>query len=213
MVALLGAVCAASLCARADLPEWMQTVVSASAIENALFRAMELPGAHVLYPRPPAEARRELDMLLHAKPNDAGLYSLRAQSEEQSLDFAAAERDWKLFASQAQDRSASQMELADFYHRRVEGRQEIAALEAVAAAPSSTKESFLPANQQAAWQAFARALTVAQDQAMGDDATIAIHQAWIARYPEEPAAHAAYVATLLKMRRYDAANDAIAAYK
>jgi len=54
--------------ARADLPHWMQDAVSGSAIEAALYRAMEIPEMKALYPRPPKEARGELNGLIGKAP-------------------------------------------------------------------------------------------------------------------------------------------------
>lgn len=196
----------------ADTAPWRQSVVSGSAIEAALYRAMDLPGLRMLYPRPPAEARNKLNALVTAHQSDAQLYALRARVDEQSLDFAAAEADWKSFAARAQDKTAAQFALADFYHRRNDGEKEIAALEAAAAVPSPT-EKFIAANNQQAWQAFSRALTIAHDQAYGDDAAIAIYKAWIVRYPGEPAVRGNFIAALLKMRRYDEVQRAIDEYK
>jgi hypothetical protein len=201
-----------SLAAHARLPEWMQSVVSGSSIESALYRAMDLPGIRTLYTRPPAEARDQLTKLVAAKPDAAQLYALRAQVDEQALDFNAAEQDWKLFAAHAQNKTQALFQLADYYHRRNLGPQEIATLESAAAAPSPASEQFLSADRQQAWQAFPRALAIAHDQALGDDATIAIYQAWIARYPTEPAARANFIAALLAMHRYTDAQHAIEAY-
>src|ERR1700734_2683003 len=85
----LVAICAVGVCARADLAPWMQDVVSGSAIEAALYRVMSLPGVKVMYARPPAEARVQMDALVKGKAEDAQLYALRAHVEEQALDFAA----------------------------------------------------------------------------------------------------------------------------
>lgn len=208
----LGAVAVA---ARADLPAWMQSIVSGSAIEAALFRVMDIPSTHTLYPRPPAEARAKLDPLVAEKPNDAELYAVRAQVEEQALDFTSAERDWKAFVahSDASGASAAEFALADFYHRRNEGPEEIVALEAAASVPTPAGESLLAADAQTAWHAFPRALAVAKEQGLGDEETLAIHRAWIARYPHEQAARVDLFTTLLSMRRFDEAQRAIEDYK
>lgn len=198
---------------RADIEPWMQTAVSGSAIEAALYRAMDLPGLRTLYPRPPIEARGEVDKLVAGSPADAQLYALRAHVEEQALDFAAAEKDWKAAADHAQDKVAAEFALADFYHRRNQGEQEISALEAAAALPSPASETYTPADSQAAWQAFPRALKVVDEQALGDDAAIAIYRAWIARYPAEPAVRGEFIAALLKMRPFDDVQRAIDDYK
>src|SRR5271156_3297942 len=113
-VALI-AVCAVGVRARADLAPWMQDVLSGSAIEAALYRVMSLPEMKVMYPRPAMEARGQVDALLKNKPEDAQLYALRAHVEEQSLDFAAAEQDWKTFAAKDTEKADGAMQLADFY--------------------------------------------------------------------------------------------------
>jgi len=207
------AVCAVGVRARADLAPWMQDVISGSVVEAALYRAMSLPGVKVLYPRPPAEARGQMDALVKSKPDEAQLYALRAHVDEQALDFAAAEQDWKTFAAKAADKADAAMQLADFYQRRVQGTQEIAALEQAAAVPTDGNEKFVAADQQRAWKAYTRALTVVHEDAQGDDATVAIYTAWVARYPQEPAVRAQFFGTLLKMKRYAAAQQVVAAYQ
>lgn len=205
-----------ALLARADLPRWMQSVVAGSAIEAALFRMMSMPSTSTLYPRPPAEARSQLDPLIAAKPNEAELYAVRARVEEQALDFTAAERDWLAFVAHSTEgpaRTSARFALADYYHRRNDGRQEVATLEAAASAPATTREALLSADQQNAWKAFPRALAVAQLQGLGDTATLNIYRAWIARYPHEPAARAAFLKVLLSMRRFDDAQRAIDDYR
>ncbi len=199
--------------ARGDLPFWQQTVVSASAVEAALFSPMQLPGAEVSYPRPPRTAEGAVSKLIAAAPAQAELYALRAQTEEGALDFDAAARDWIAFAAQAPDKAAGNRQLADFYGRRLDGPHEIGALEASATAPQSIADAVLPADQQAAWRDFGRALDVAQRQALGEDAQLAIYAAWIARYPTQPAARANEIAAMLRLKRLRAASDAIAAYR
>ncbi len=182
-------------------------------MEAALYCVMEMPGVRTLYPRPPKEARGELDALVKSTPDAAQLYALRAHVDEQALDFDAAERDWREFATRAQDKGAAEMELADFYHRRVEGAQEVAALEAAASVTSTGAEKFIAADRQQAWHLFPRALEVAKEQALGDDAAIAIEHAWMMRYPEEPGVRAKLIESLMQMRRYDEAQKEIAEYQ
>lgn len=216
-IVVLAVGCSAlTIAARADLPAWMESVVSGTAIEAALFRLMNVPETHTMYARPPAEARAQLDPLIAGKPNDAELYALRAQVEEQALDFASAERDWQasvIHSGAGPAKTAAQIALADFYHRRNEGTLEVSALETAAAAPIPAAEMFLAADQQTAWRAYARALSVAQQQGLGEDAVVAIYRAWIARYPHEPAARAAHLKALLSMRRFDDAQRAIGDYR
>ena len=93
--------------AHADLPSFLQHIIGASTVESALFRAMHLPQADVLYPRPPREATHQLAALIDRASTDASLYALRARSAEQSLDFTAAESDWKTYATHAPDAVAA----------------------------------------------------------------------------------------------------------
>ena len=58
----------------------------------------------------------------------ADLYSLRALEDEQQLDFAAAESDWKAYVENSSDKINAQLTLADFYHRRVRPSDEIKTL-------------------------------------------------------------------------------------
>ncbi len=216
VIACVVALGAIAVVARAEFPAWMRSIVSGSTIEAALFRAMPIPSTSTLYPRPPAEARTQLDPLVAAKPKDAELYAVRARVEEQALDFNAAERDWQAFVAYSADgpgKTSAQFALADYYHRRNEGPQEIAALKAAASAPTPAAEAFLPDYQQTAWKAFPRALAIAEQQALGDEATLEIHRAWIARYPHEPATRVALFKALLSMRRFDEAQRAIDDYK
>ena len=191
----------------------MQQIVSASAIESAIYRMMDLPGLRTLYPRPPAEARTELSTLVQKSPADPELYALRARTNEQSLDFTAAERDWKSYVAHAKDTPAAQLDLADYYHRRLQPQQEIATLNLVAAAPATPAEKFTPAQKQRSWQAFARILQIASDQALPPEVVAATYKSWIARYPLEPSVYAAAINSLIQQQHFDDATVVIDAYK
>ncbi|MGD0445622.1 MAG: hypothetical protein ABSA39_16940, partial [Edaphobacter sp.] len=204
---------AAALTAHADLPAWMQQIVSASTVESALYRMMDLPGLRTLYPRPPAESRAELSALVQRSPADPELYALRARADEQALDFTAAEQDWKSYVAHAKDIPAAQLELAGYYDRRLQPQQEIATLTALAAAPSAPGEKFISASRQRSWQAYNRILKIAADQSLPPETTSATYIAWIARYPGEPSVRAAYINTLIHQQRFDAAAAAIGDYK
>ena len=213
MVSVATVLGAVAVAAHADLPSWMQFVAVGSAVENALYRAMDLPGVKVMFPRPPAEARALVNKIVG---KDAAMYALRAHVEEDALDFKAAEKDWKAAVGHAPDAAArlqAEVDLADFYHRRADGVQEIAALEAAAAEPSTTKESFEQAEEQRSWGLFARALSVAQENGLGDEAQVGVERAWAKRYAQEPTAQTWLIATLLRLKRYDEAAKEIAVYR
>ena len=144
--------------ANATFPAWMQHIVGASTVESALYRVMQLPAAQALYPRPPKEAAAELSQLIATNAANAELYQLRAQADEQALDEAAAESDWKLYVAHAPDPIAAKLELADFYGRRLMAPQEIAVLSEVAAAPPIPSETYIDPTEQRSWVAFERIL-------------------------------------------------------
>ena len=80
--------------------------------------------------------------------------------DEQALDFDAAERDWKTWAQKADDKAAANLDLADFYERRLKPQEELAALEAVGQAPASPRERWTAAESQQSWKAWERTLDV-----------------------------------------------------
>ena len=203
--------------ARAALPRWMQDAIGASAIEAALYRVMQLPGGEALYPRPPKEAQGELSGLIAKAPDDAALYSLRATEEEQALDFPAAEADWKRYAAQAKDRTGPELELADYYHRRLQASDEVKTLMKVGSAPARTEEQYTLPNQQRSWQAFERILPLVADQGLDDELIVEAYAAWITRYPQQPSVYAREFLWLLDRKRdakkFDRASELIAQYR
>ena len=113
------------------------------------------------------------------------LYRLRAQEAEVALDFAAAEGDWKSYAQHASDSYAAQIELADFYYRRIRPREEMATLSAATAVKDDPLQ---PAAAQRGWHAFERMAAVVDREALPESVAEPAFRAWVARYPKEPAA-------------------------
>ena len=173
---------------------------------------MPLPGGAMLSRRPPAEAKPLLDNLVHADPNNAELYSLRALEEEQQQDFDGAENDWKLYAVRAGDHAAAQLALADFYHRRSRPKDEIAALGEIAQAPARADEQFIPAAQQQSWRAFERIFQVIGANGFSADISVKEYGAWIARYPRESTAYSKYFDYLLGQKKFAEAVELLAQY-
>lgn len=198
--------------ARGDASGPLQEAESGSRAENALYRRMPMPGGEVLARRPPREARPLLDQLVNEAPLQADLYSLRALQEEQQLDFAAAESDWKGYAQRAADRAAGQLALADFYHRRLRPQEEIEALSVVAQAGATANESLLAPVQQQSWNAFKRISDVIAESALPAATSDAQYRVWIARYPAESYPYAGYFEFLLEQKEYDRAGELIASY-
>jgi tetratricopeptide (TPR) repeat protein len=168
-----------------------------------------MPGGTVPILLPPAESRPALTKLISSAPGDSMLYRLRAQEAEVALDFAAAEADWKAYAGRATNRYAAQIELADFYHRRIRPRAELAALTAAAAAPD---DPLNPATVQRGWRAFERMAGVARQEALPEPVAEPVFRAWVTRYPKEPAAWRELIEYLAANRQFAAAEAEIARY-
>ena len=93
----------------------------------------------MLFRRPPRETRPALADLIKSQPRNADLYSLRALEDEQQLDFAAAESDWKSYVDNSSDKIGAQFALANFYHRRLRPADEIKTLSLIANARSTCR--------------------------------------------------------------------------
>lgn len=176
--------------ARAVLPRWMQDAISGSAIEAALYRAMQIPEATMLYPRPPREAQGELGALIGKSPDQAELYSLRAMEDERALDFRGAEADWKAYVAHAKDMAGAKLEMADYYHRRLQADDEVRVLTEVGESPAAPREEYVAAADQRSWKACERLLALAAEQGLPDEVTEKVYAVWILRYPQQPSLYA-----------------------
>jgi tetratricopeptide (TPR) repeat protein len=201
------------LTANATFPAWLQHIAGASTIESALYRAMQLPAVQALYPRPPKEAATELSKLITASPTKADLYQLRARADEAALDETAAESDWKLYVAHATDPIAARLELADFYQRRLMVPQEIAILHEVATAPPIPAETYLAPNKQRSWLAFERILGTIDQQGLPPAQTASTFQAFLKRYPEQPAVYAAFLQFQIEQKDWPGAQSLIDRYR
>lgn len=199
--------------ARADLAGWIQEIASGSAVESAFFKPMPLPGGLVPFLLPPAQTAPALTKLIQAEPGRADLIRLRARVEEQELNFSAAEADWEKYARLDKDRSAGELALADFYHRRLMPEKEIQALEAAAHAPDTPDQNLLPPSQQRSWLAFERIFSVINAQALPAAVSISAYRAWIARYPRESSTYQQFFHFLVEQKNFTAAQNLIAEYK
>jgi Tfp pilus assembly protein PilF len=193
---------------RGELQPWVQHIPSGPVIA-ALFRSVPMPGGNVPILRPPAETRPALTSLISGAPRDAMLYRLRAQEAEVALDFVAAEADWKTYAQTADDRYSAQIEWADFFHRRIRPRDELAALTAAAAAKDYPH---VPATAQRGWRAFERMANVIEQEALPEPVAEPVFRAWVARYPNEPAAWRKLIEHFAARKRFPAAEAEIARY-
>ena len=171
----------------ASLTTWVQHMPAGPAI-GALFRSVPMPaGAEGAVPilRPPAESRTALTNLIAGAPGDAALYRLRAQEAEAGARFRRGRGGLEDYAGNATDRYGARIELADFYHRRVQPRDEIAALTAAAAEKDDPLQA---ATDQRGWKAFERMAAVVDQEALPELVAEPVFRAWVARYPKEPEA-------------------------
>ena len=171
------------------IASWLENAEAGSGLESALYRLMKLPGGEVLYRRSPRETLPALTSLIETSQNSAAIYSLRALEDEQALDFDAAERDWKSWAEKARDKAGANLDLADFYERRLKPQEELAALEVVGSAKASEAERWTTPDQQQAWKAWARTLEVVTRYALPRAVAAREYMSWEARYPQEKAVY------------------------
>src|SRR5580704_14392764 len=202
----------AAIAAVAELPSWIRNIEANTALEAAFFRMMSLPSGAVAFRRPPRETRPALGELIKAQPHQADLYSLRALEDEQQLDFAAAESDWKAYVDNSSDKINALLALADFYHRRVRPSDEIKTLSLVAVSPPSADEKLVPPPQQRSWRAFGSIFGVIQAQGLPKDVSIAQYRAWIKRYPAEPSLYGRFMEFLVAQKEYSAAANLVDDY-
>jgi tetratricopeptide (TPR) repeat protein len=203
----------AGLTARGNLVEWLQNVEGSRRFEAVFFRTVSLLGGPVTVRRLPAEARNALNDLVSKSPNDAEVYRMRARADEAQLDFTAAEADWQKFVQLAPDKVEGQLQLADFYHRRLRPLDEIKALAAAAQAPSSPADKLLHSNQQRAWQTFERIFQVIRLQALPDALSIEQYKSWLARYPKEAATYSRFFDFLIAVKKFPEAERLISRYE
>ena len=215
---LLGATAAAILAVgfvavRGALPEWIRNAEARTAIEAAFFRSMPLPGGDVSFRRPPAETRVALGALIKAQPKDAELYSLLAREDEQQLDFASAEANWKRYVANSPEPLQAQLSLADFYRRRLRPLDEIAALSVAARTPADASEKLLARQEERSWRAFQRIFSVITEQGLPATVSESQYQAWIARYPGDVSLYANYLQFLIAQKNYASANELVTEYR
>ena len=204
----IGVLAAGAFTIRGELEIWVQHVPAGPAIA-ALFRGVSMPGGAVPILLPPSETRPALAKLIANTPRDAALYRLRAQEDEIALDFTAAEADWKLYVQTAPDPYAAQIELADFFHRRMRTRDEIAAL---MAASGAKDDPLLPATSQRGWAAFERMAALGAGEDLPTSVAEPVFRAWVARYPKQREAWRKLIDYLSAHKQYAAAETSIADY-
>jgi len=198
---------------RGELKEWIQNIEATGRFEAVFFRAAPMPGGPVTIRRPPAESRNALNELVAKAPTDAELLRMRARVDEEQLDSASAEADWKKRAELLDDKAVGQLELADFYQRRLRPLDEVKALAFVARSPSPSADKLLPAAQQRSWSAFERIFSVIQAQALPAALATEHYGAWMARYPKEAGVYSRFFDFLLDHKQFANADRLIQTYE
>ena len=193
--------------AQIELSSAAENAISASALEQALYRLMPLPACQVLARRVPAESRVELDTLLKQASANADLFAIRAQEDERQLDFKAAEQDWRQAARLSHNKQAALINLADFYSRRLEPQLEVQALLQAAGLPAEQSEKYKTDREQSAWQLFQQALDVSSAAKWPADARANIYESWIRRYPRQTEPLREYFQSLLAAKDLPAAHN------
>jgi len=190
--------------AHAELARWVQHIPAGSGLESVFFRTVALPAGRVQSRRPPRETVAELTKQIAAAPGRADLILLRAQEAELNLDFATAERDWKT--------ASDKVVLADYYHRRLQPEEELAALLAAASQPATDRDAINPEPEQRSWKLFHRAIALADAQAFPIEIVESIYNAWMARYPAQPQPYTQLFAYLADNQQQQRAREVIDLY-
>lgn len=198
--------------AQAELTKWAEGVIAGSRLEGVFFRNVLLPSGMVSVRRPPKETRPELTKLIDAAPT-AELYSLRALEDEQQLDFAAAETDWKKYTDVASEKGPARLALADFYHRRLRSRDEFNVLIAASFESAPASEKLFPPSAQTPWKTFERSINLVDEARLDPLLAVAQYSQWIARYPTETNLYRAYFTFIMNHGLYEIAGDVISSYK
>jgi Flp pilus assembly protein TadD len=197
---------------RAELPEWVRNVETAGRWHDAIFRTVPTPAGPVEVRRSPADAHDALTKIPGAA-TDREWLALRARAAEEKLDPAAAEADWKAYASASPDVAAGQLALADFYHRRLLPQREGDTLAAAARAPDPPADLLLPAPERRSWQVFQRIFQLVDAQQLPDVFAEAQYRAWIARYPKDGATYGRLFRFLVDRDRSADAEALLASYQ
>ncbi|HLX46507.1 MAG TPA: hypothetical protein VKR43_23830, partial [Bryobacteraceae bacterium] len=197
---------------RGELTRWAENVDASSRLENVFFRTVLLPSGSVPVRRPPKETRGDLSKLIESAPNDGELYSLRALEAEQQLDFTAAEADWKKYIEVATDKGMARLALADYYHRRLQSREEFDALTFAAQEPAPGSEKLLPRSKQRPWRTYERLIRLVDEQRLDPALGATQFSLWILSNPADPELHKRFFRYAMDHRRHDFASQIIQAY-
>ena len=199
--------------AYAEAPSWVQWLPSASPALSALYRMVPSLGGSVLVRRPPVETAAQLALVSSRTPSDTELIALTAREYESQLDFTNAEARWKLLDSVSPDRAGNQIQLADYYHRRMQPAQELQSLTAAETLLPAVDAPLQPQPQQRAWKLHERAQALIQAEAMPAAEAIQDYETWIVQYPAAAPLQQRYFEFLLSSGMIPRAEQVLTLYE
>jgi len=138
----------------------------------------------------PAPTRRVSHRALHPplqNPTDPELYALRAHTDEQSLDFPAAESDWEGLRRPRKDIPAAQLELATTTTAASNPNKRSPPLTAAAVAPSPAHRKILLPQKTTFPGSLRPHPQTSRRSSPRTRITLTTYNAWITRYPPNPA--------------------------
>jgi tetratricopeptide (TPR) repeat protein len=199
--------------AYAESPSWIQWLPSTSPAMSVLYRMVPSLAGQVAVRRPPGETAPQLALIGVRSPADAELIAITAREYEAHLDFTNAEARWKLLDSVSPDRAGNQVQLADYYHRRMQSEQELLAIAAAAALSPAMDQPLQPQTQQRAWSLHERAQQLIEAEAMPAQRAVQDYEAWIAKYPGAESVRLRYFRFLLSNGTAAQAEQVLAQYE
>ena len=201
----VGALLIVALAAHGELDKWVGNVEAGGKLEGVFFRAFQVGAGTVIGRRSPRETRAELSKMIEGAPAEAELLSLRALEAEKQLDFPAAQADWIKYGGLLKDKPAAAFALADYYHRRLMPREEIAALRGAV--------RVAPAGDESARKAFQRMAALVDEQALDGAFAGQLYQDWVAFFPKDADLYRRACLTMIAKKQYAVAEQILAAYE
>jgi cellulose synthase operon protein C len=195
-----------TLAAQAAPPSWLQWLPESSAATTILYRVVPTLAGPTPVRRPPRETTPELAQLSARSPQDQELIAVTAREYEGQLDFVNAEAQWKRFTSDP-------IALADYYHRRMQAREELATLTAAAAALPAIQNPIQADSEQPAWKLHERIQNLIQAEAMPPQTAIQNFEAWLTQYPQTPVPYRRYFDFLIASGMLPQASQLLARYQ
>ncbi|HEY2381759.1 MAG TPA: hypothetical protein VGK48_11330 [Terriglobia bacterium] len=202
-----------ALTAYAEAPSWVQWLPASSPAMAILYRMVPSLAGPVPVRRPPAETAAQLALIGLRNPSDTEVIALSAREYEAQLDFSNAEARWKLLDSVSPDRAGNQIQLADYYHRRLQPEPELQALTSAEMLSPATDDPLKAETEQRAWKLHERAQQLIQAEAMPAVSAIQDYESWIAKYPAAEALQRRYFEFLLSSGMIAKAEEVLKQYE